>query len=76
MSNSLHIIYAALENAVYEAIDAGTIDPEELDGLPRSTVFYPEPGEPWDEDDAAAIRAVGESDLAAKISFYSNLLDR
>ncbi|UJD21189.1 hypothetical protein SEA_SORORFAGO_92 [Mycobacterium phage SororFago] len=76
MSNSTYVIYEALENAVYEAIDAGKLDPEALDGLPTSTVFYPEPGEPWDEDDVAAIHAVGMSDLEAKIGFYRNLLDR
>ncbi|WKW87310.1 hypothetical protein SEA_CHARGERPOWER_95 [Mycobacterium phage Chargerpower] len=76
MSNSQHIVLEALENAVYEAIDQGTLDAYVLENVPQSHVFYPEPGEYWDEDDVAAIRSVGDSDLAAKIAYFSELLDR
>lgn len=72
---SQHIILDALESAVWEAVTEGRLDRSVYDNAPKSHVFTPEPGECWDEDDVAAIKAVGQNDLAAKIRYYSQVLD-
>lgn len=73
--NSQHIILNALVAAVDEAVDAGRLPAEVFDNAPQSHVFMREPGEYWDEDDIAAIRHVGENDVAEKIWYYSQVLD-
>lgn len=75
MTASAHIILDALESAAREAVDRGELDDNVFDHEPQSTVFYPEPDEPWDEDDVAAIKAVGDQDVHAKIAYWSQVLD-
>lgn len=74
--SSDHIILDALEAAVYERIDSGELDADVLDGLPEGYVFYPNDFDAYDEDSVAAVRAVGVQDVAAKIGFYRQVLDR
>lgn len=75
MSNSQEVILNALENAVMDLVDEGKLDDGVLDNVPQSHVFYPEPGEPWDEDDVAAIKSVGDADVLARINYFRELLD-
>lgn len=76
--SSNHIILDALEAAVYERIGNGTLDADVLDNVPQSHTFYPSDGDVdyYDEDSVAAVRAVGDSDVLAKINFYRQVLDR
>lgn len=76
MSASDQIILEALEAAAEREVGDGFLDAGVFDGVPVSHVFVPEPGEPWDEDDVAAVRAVGEADVAAKIAYWRRVLDR
>ncbi|ABE67728.1 hypothetical protein Wildcat_148 [Mycobacterium phage Wildcat] len=76
MSAAQDIILNALMDAVHEKVDQGKIDPEVFEHEPQSHVFYPEPGEYWDEDDVAAIKAVGESDVQAKINYYISIINQ
>ena len=75
VSVSSQIILEALEDAAGKAVDEGRLDPGVYEGAPQSVVFYPEPGEPWDEDDVAAICAVCEDNVAAKIAYWQRVLD-
>ena len=75
MSVSDSIILDALETAVYAAVEAGRLDSSVFDREPQSHVFYPEPDAPWDDDDVAAIKAVGQQDVAAKIEYWRGVLD-
>lgn len=73
--SSGHIILDALKGAAAQAVEDGVLDESVFDRAPVSHVFFPEPGEPFDEDDALSIRAVGEDDLTAKIAYWRNVLD-
>lgn len=74
--SSQHIILNALIAAVEEAVDEGRLSADVLVNAPQSHVFMREPGEYWDEDDVEAIRHVGDVDVAEKIWYYSQALDR
>jgi len=74
--NSQHVILNALVSAVEEAVDAGRLPAEVFDNAPESHVFMREAGEYWDEDDAAAIRLATENDVAEKIRYYAQVIDR
>lgn len=74
--NSQHIILNALTAAVEEAVDEGRLSADVLVGAPQSHVFMREPGEYWDEDDIEAIRLATENDVAEKIWYYAQALDR
>jgi len=73
--SSQHIILTALEDAVAERVANGTLDESVYDNEPRSHVFYPEPGESWDEDDIGSMKAVGQQDVLNKIRYWSRVLD-
>lgn len=77
---STNLMINALTDAVSAAHAAGRIDDDTLASLfenePESVVFYAGgDDEPWDEDDVAAISAVGERDASAKLAYWMDAVD-
>ncbi|AVO21393.1 hypothetical protein PBI_MEGABEAR_84 [Mycobacterium phage Megabear] len=75
MSTSSHIMLEALEDTAHRLVSLGQLSESVFENAPKSTVFYLEPGEVWDEDDVPAIKAVGEADMQAKIMYWSRVID-
>jgi hypothetical protein len=75
VSVSGRIILNALEVSASEGVEAGWLDESVFDNVPESTVFVPDAEAPWDDDDVAAIKMVGEQDVAAKIAYWRGVLD-
>ncbi|AWY05214.1 hypothetical protein SEA_MARGARET_34 [Gordonia phage Margaret] len=72
---SQHIILDALIAHAEQVLD-----PEQIavawDNEPQSHVFVPNHDDgPWDEDDVTSIQAVGAQDVAAKVRYWSNVID-
>lgn len=65
----------ALKAAAEAAVEDDTLDVSVFDHEPRSQVFFPNPEEPWDEDDVETINLVGEKDVAAKIAYWRDVVN-
>ncbi|ALA06626.1 hypothetical protein SEA_LUMOS_120 [Mycobacterium phage Lumos] len=75
MTTSQQLTLTALQAEVDRLVSEGVISETVYDHLPQSHTFIPEAGECWDEDDIAAIKAVGEADVAAKIAYLARVID-
>ncbi|WNN96127.1 hypothetical protein SEA_NODIGI_36 [Gordonia phage Nodigi] len=73
--SSQHIILDALIAHAEQVLDDEQIA-DAWDNEPQSHVFTPSYDDgPWDEDDIASIQEVGAQDLAAKVRYWSNVID-
>lgn len=69
-----HIMLDALVAEAERLITEGRLDPEVYEGEPVSHTFYPG-DEPWDEDDVASIKAVGQQDVSRKLAYWQRVID-
>ncbi|QOP64405.1 hypothetical protein SEA_HEXBUG_36 [Gordonia phage Hexbug] len=76
MSTSQHIILDALVAHAEQVLD-----PEDfayaMNNEPQSVTFFPSAEDgPYDEDDVAAIRDVGDRDMHARVMYWQGLVDQ